>query len=401
MKGNPASPGGSLASKPTWSNTAGCSTTSAFLRCDRKLHWYSRSDRNETRLSVAGHAVARDLPGLGRAGIRAEGDDPFGRHAATQLGDDEKAIADLVAAFAKAFNAGDAAAAAATYAEDALVVDEHGERTEGRAAIRAQLAASFADSPGSTIAIKVDSLRFLGPDTALEEGRTTITPAGPGGVPEMTRFTVVYIKKNGQWLQSAVRDELAHDLTPHDRLKELEWLVGDWINESQDAVVNTTCKWTDDGNFLVREFTMKTQGQPVLSRHAADRLGPGEAPVQDLDLRLRGRLRRGVLDPRRRPVADQGGGRATGRPTRVGHEYHHPSGQGPDELAIGRPHPRRCRGRRGSTSSPWCASHPSPASKIMSFLSEHLLLFFQDTLHDAHTLETGPRHRSGDPRQPA
>ena len=81
----------------------------------------------------------------------------------------------------------------------------------------------------------------------------------------MTRFTVVYVKHDGQWLQSAVRDEVAHDLTPHDRLKELEWLVGDWINESQDAVVQTTCKWTDDGNFLIREFTMKTHGQPVLS----------------------------------------------------------------------------------------------------------------------------------------
>ncbi len=31
MKGSPASPGGSLASKPTWSDTSGCSTTSAFL----------------------------------------------------------------------------------------------------------------------------------------------------------------------------------------------------------------------------------------------------------------------------------------------------------------------------------------------------------------------------------
>ena len=185
--------------------------------------------------------------------------------AVTKRGHDEKAIADLVAAFAKAFNAGDATAAAATFAEDALVVDEYGTRIEGRAAIGAQLASSFADNPRSTIEIKVESLRFLGPDTALEEGQTTITPAKSGELPEITRFTVVYVKKNGQWLQSAVRDETSHDSSPHDRLKELEWLVGEWINESQDAVVNTSCKWSDNGNFLIREFTMKTQGQPVLS----------------------------------------------------------------------------------------------------------------------------------------
>jgi len=214
---------------------------------------------------LLGALLLGTCPGLGAQESAPKKQTPSAATTAAERGDDEKAIAGLVAAFATAFNGGNAAAAAVTFAEDALVVDEHGERTEGRAAISAQLAASFAGSPGSTIAIKVDSLRFLGPDTALEEGRTTITPPGARGVPETTRFTVVYIKKSGQWLHSAVRDEFSHDLTPHDHLKELEWLVGDWINESQDAVVNTSCKWSVDGNFLIREFTMKTQGQPVLS----------------------------------------------------------------------------------------------------------------------------------------
>src|SRR4051794_35712398 len=66
---------------------------------------------------------------------------------------DEKAIAALVAAYTKAFNAGDAAATAATFADDALAIDEHGERTEGRAAIRDQLAASFTAEPRTTIGI--------------------------------------------------------------------------------------------------------------------------------------------------------------------------------------------------------------------------------------------------------
>ncbi|MCU1376842.1 MAG: hypothetical protein JWO68_4128 [Actinomycetia bacterium] len=184
---------------------------------------------------------------------------------ATARPDDTKALATLVASFTKAFNAGAAAAAAATFAEDALAVDEQGERAEGREAIRDRLAASFADSPGTTISIKVEALRFLGPDTALEEGRTTLTLAAGGGLPDESRFTVIYVKRDGHWLQSAVRDEPVHDLTPHDRLKELEWLVGEWVNESQDAVVHTTCKWADNGNFLTREFTMKTYGQPVLS----------------------------------------------------------------------------------------------------------------------------------------
>ncbi len=95
-------------------------------------------------------------------------------------GDDEKAIKALLDTFIRAFNAGDAAAAAATYSDTAVVVDETGERLEGRAALRSKYAASFADNPGSKITIHVDALRFIGPETALEVGKATITP---GAVP--------------------------------------------------------------------------------------------------------------------------------------------------------------------------------------------------------------------------
>jgi uncharacterized protein (TIGR02246 family) len=179
--------------------------------------------------------------------------------------DDTRAIGALVDAFTKAFNAGDAGAIAATFTNGALVVNEEGERTLGRAAIRDQFASSFKDSPGSTIAIQGNSPRVLGPETALEEGRATITPVKGAGAPEISRFTAVYVKEAGRWLQAAVRDEPAGNLSVHDRLKELEWLVGEWVNESQDAVVFTTCKWADNGNFLVRDFTVKTQGKPVMT----------------------------------------------------------------------------------------------------------------------------------------
>jgi len=180
-------------------------------------------------------------------------------------GEDEKAIRALLDAFTKAFDAGDAEAAAATYSENGIVVDEQGERTEGRAGIRDQYARSFADNPGSTIRIQVDSLRILGPETAIEEGRTTIKPAEGAGPPDVSRFVAVYVKQDGRWRQAVVRDELARDLSPHDRLKELEWLVGDWVNESQESVVSTKCGWAVGGNFIDREFTMKSEGRPVLS----------------------------------------------------------------------------------------------------------------------------------------
>jgi uncharacterized protein (TIGR02246 family) len=193
-------------------------------------------------------------------------DAPVGQTTAgSERADDTRVIGALVEAFTKAFNAGDASAAAATFTNGSVVVNEEGQRTLGRAAIRDQFATSFKNTPGSTIAIQVDSLRFLGTQTALEEGRATITPGGGAGTPEISRFTAIYVKEDGHWLQAAVRDEPVANLSVHDRLKELEWLVGEWVNESQEAVVFTTCKWADNGNFLIREFTVKAQGKPVMS----------------------------------------------------------------------------------------------------------------------------------------
>ena len=214
---------------------------------------------------LSARAQDENKPEQARPALAKEAPPPVTAPPVADRADDTRAIAALVEAFTKAFNAGDAAAVAATFTAGALVVDEEGERTLGRAAIRDKFAASFKNTPGSTIAIQVDSRRFLGSETALEEGRATITPGNAAGAPEISRFTAVYVKEDGHWLQAAVRDEPARNLTVHDRLKELEWLVGEWVNESQEAVVFTTCKWADNGNFLLREFTVKTQGKPVMS----------------------------------------------------------------------------------------------------------------------------------------
>ena len=71
----------------------------------------------------------RDVPGPARQDAPSSGSGPPG--ASAKRAEDEKAIAALAAAYAKAFNAGDAAAAAATFAEDALIVDELGRADRG------------------------------------------------------------------------------------------------------------------------------------------------------------------------------------------------------------------------------------------------------------------------------
>ena len=73
------------------------------------------------------------------------------------------------------------------------------------------------------------------------------------------------MKRDGKWLQDHIRDyplpESAEESSAHDHLKELEWLVGDWIDESDEAEVRTTCRWSEHQAYLIRSFEVKVRGK--------------------------------------------------------------------------------------------------------------------------------------------
>ena len=79
---------------------------------------------------------------------------------------------------------------------------------------------------------------------------------------------MIYARQGGRWLHALIRDEPPED-DPHERLEELEWMLGEWVNESDDGIVNTSCNWSDDGNFLLREFDVKVEGPSPLAAPSA------------------------------------------------------------------------------------------------------------------------------------
>jgi uncharacterized protein (TIGR02246 family) len=179
--------------------------------------------------------------------------------------EDEKVIRAVGEAFRHAYDAGNAAAVASLYADNAELIQEDGERIEGRKSIQDLYASLFQERKGYTIQIVMESLRFLGPSFAKEEGQTIVTPALTAEPPSRCRYTVLYVKQAGQWLYSSVREESVTRVAHSERLKELEWLVGDWVDESADAVVTAACRWSADKNFLLRDFTIHTEGKPVMT----------------------------------------------------------------------------------------------------------------------------------------
>ena len=107
------------------------------------------------------------------------------------------------------------------------------------------------------------SLRFLGPDVAKEEGQTRVKPSGGAG--DRPRLHRSLCQAGGAVAVFERPRRARAGLAHHERLKELEWLVGEWLDESSDSIVHATCRWSDDKNFLLRDFVIHVQGKPVMN----------------------------------------------------------------------------------------------------------------------------------------
>ncbi|MGO8900801.1 MAG: YybH family protein [Isosphaeraceae bacterium] len=177
---------------------------------------------------------------------------------------DVRAITELLASFVKTYNSKDPKALGARFTPEAEIEDEDGDITRGRDAIVARFAETLAGSEAGTLAVNTESLRFLGTDLAVEEGTASLTVSA-GATPQTNRYSVIYARQGGRWLHARIRDEQPDEVSPHEQLLQLEWMLGEWVNESDDGIVKTHCKWSENGNFLLREFDVKVEGRIALS----------------------------------------------------------------------------------------------------------------------------------------
>jgi uncharacterized protein (TIGR02246 family) len=191
---------------------------------------------------------------------------PPGDTTAASLGADQdaRAIDDLLGRFIRAYNAKDARALGELFTTDAEIEDDDGEVTRGRDAIVARFAKMFGDGQSGTLSVTTDSLRFLTKDLAIEEGTASLSGSG-GASPQTNRYSVIYARQDGRWLHARIRDEQPDEDSPHDRLRQLEWMLGEWVNEGDDGIIKTHGKWSDNGNFLIRAFDVKVEGRVALS----------------------------------------------------------------------------------------------------------------------------------------
>src|SRR5688572_333344 len=85
---------------------------------------------------------------------------------------DKASFEAFVKDYVNAFNRKDAKALASMWASGATYINrDDGDRSEGRAAIEADLAAAFKARPNARLTGSIDNVRFIKPDVVRVEGR--------------------------------------------------------------------------------------------------------------------------------------------------------------------------------------------------------------------------------------
>lgn len=204
--------------------------------------------------------------------FQAQADEPSAPPADEAKADSEEpAVRELLRNLVAAFDAKDLDALGKLLSDKVLLVDSDGVSTSGREAVLDQYAAAFQDSPKATIKGTLDSLEFLTDDIARGEGTFRLDPEPGDTDPIDGRFSILAIRQDKTWLLVEMRDypaapeESTGGSGDEETLREFEWMIGSWVDESDDARVTSDIRWSLNRNFIIRDYRIEVAGKQAIS----------------------------------------------------------------------------------------------------------------------------------------
>jgi ketosteroid isomerase-like protein len=174
--------------------------------------------------------------------------------------DEIKAVRTAAREYAAAVASGDAERVRESWTTVGDYVDAGG-RTRKVSSIVKQMAArpGTDEKAPADVAPPNSSLRFVTPTVAIEDGEFECGVSGNGS-PMSGRFTAVWVKQDGRWLLDSLRESVTAGPQVDKQLRPLEWLLGEWVAETDDAAMLVSARLSDHGNQIVREFAMIGDG---------------------------------------------------------------------------------------------------------------------------------------------
>jgi uncharacterized protein (TIGR02246 family) len=173
-------------------------------------------------------------------------------------------IHSLLKAVTTAYNQADAKGLAAVFTDDAVLFGPDGDEVRGRDAIGRHYGEAFDSGPTCKIVEEVESVHFLSPDVASAIGHFHLDDE-KGTALFSGRYSLIAVRRQNEWKLAELRDlatargDIADKRGP---LRELEWLVGDWVDDEEDGKVTSTVRWEEGKKFLVRKYSIQAAGEP-------------------------------------------------------------------------------------------------------------------------------------------
>jgi uncharacterized protein (TIGR02246 family) len=200
---------------------------------------------------TAGFLTGQDRPARDKGPAAAKAGAP-------ERKEDEEAIRKLSAEFTRALVKGDARALAALWTEEGEYVADDGTTVRGRPALEAAYAKFFAKGPPVKAEATIDSIRFVGRDSAIEEGVAKVRK-GKGEDPDVSRYSTLYVREDGRWRIALLREWPDEGAT----LSDLDWLIGTWVGKANDTEVRTTYERDENKPFLRARITIRGKDDTV------------------------------------------------------------------------------------------------------------------------------------------
>lgn len=168
----------------------------------------------------------------------------------------------LVIQLCEAINSADADRVLSFWADNGTFIDESGEVTKGKAALKERFGSSLHRQENALVQMHPDDLNFPAPNVAILRGdvsRKTNTIDLPA-----SRFMMVIVKNGEKWQISEASEIKIKEQKPADHLQELSWLIGKWRADGAQRSSTMTVEWAPGQNFIISKITQEKNGHQEL-----------------------------------------------------------------------------------------------------------------------------------------
>ena len=159
----------------------------------------------------------------------------------------------------EAFNKHDTPSAMNFWARDAEYTSPGGAKIKGRDALKKRIDSFFKEHGSVKVSfLNEPNIMIISPTKAVARGaiRNQISDKTGNDV----EYTAIFSKDNEQWKILHMDDKHLASFESYEKLSQLAWLLGEWIDLDGADVIDTKFEWAPNKSFITGHFRINMDG---------------------------------------------------------------------------------------------------------------------------------------------